>query len=92
MPEHRRFNEPIEPITIRRQRLGSEQRRALAMLAEAPFGYTRPALRINRFKMKTLTGLVRDGLASAELETMKVRDTKVVIRFRITDAGRRALE
>jgi hypothetical protein len=94
MPEHCRFNEPIDPMTGRRQRLGPEQRRALAMLAEAPLGYTRSALLLNGFDAKMVTSLIRRGFATVEPEIAGMGGDRRMsnTHVRITDAGRRALE
>jgi hypothetical protein len=45
---------------------------------------------MNGFRMHLLNGLVSDGLATMQ-ETARAGGTKVVTRFRITDAGRRVL-
>jgi hypothetical protein len=85
--------ESIKPMPKRRLR--SEERRALAMLADAPFGYTGSILLVNGFKAPTLARLVRNGLATAETATARVGggDPRIEIaRLRITDAGRQALE
>jgi hypothetical protein len=76
--------------------LGAEQRGALTMLADAgPRGFTETVMLVNGFTKLLLTGLVHDGLATTELETVMVArgGLKIqVARVRITEAGRRALE
>jgi hypothetical protein len=75
------------------QRLGTEQRRVLAMLAEAPRGYTRSALCVNGFASDTLTRLVRRGLVTIDPESAKAGGGSTdAARFRITDAGRREVQ
>jgi hypothetical protein len=46
------------------------------------------------FTRRLLTGLVHTGLATAQPETMKGADAETidVVRIRITEAGRRAIE
>ena len=68
-------------MTARPRKLRVEQRRALHLLASIPFGASETVMFAHGFTRKTLAGLVRAGLATAERKTV-----------RITDAGRRALE
>jgi hypothetical protein len=68
------------------------QRRALEMLAGSPNGYTETTLRAHGFKVGLLPGLVRHGLAKASRDSVKAGGQMMnVVRFKITDAGRRAL-
>jgi hypothetical protein len=79
----------------RKHRLSAEQRRALAMLADAGRnGVTAAITLANGFKTKMLAHLDREGLATAMIaERMKDGGKMIeVVRFRITAAGRRALE
>jgi hypothetical protein len=70
--------------------LGPEQLRALRLLAGIPFGATDAAISANGITRKTLAGLIRAGLATAQ---RKIKDGgQTVGRVRITEAGRRALE
>jgi hypothetical protein len=64
----------------RKRRPPTEQRRALQLLASIPFGASETIMFARGFKTRTLAGLVRAGLATAE--------RKIV---RITDAGSRRL-
>jgi hypothetical protein len=71
-----------------------EQRRALEMLADAgESGSTLDMLVTNGFPAELLAGLVSDGLAMMQGETVKVEErTSEIIRVMITEAGRRAIE
>ena len=77
------------------RRLSAERRRALGMLADAGRkGVTAAMMLANGFKTKMLAHLDREGLATAMIAE-RVKDggkTIEVVRFRITDAGRRALK
>jgi hypothetical protein len=75
-------------------RLSAEQRRALKLLAASRHGAKEDLLvRGHGFSRGVLASLVRRGLATAECETMMAGAKPVeVVRIRITDAGRRALE
>jgi hypothetical protein len=76
-------------------RVTTEQRRALELLARDPPGATGHLLVIaHGFEMKMLAGLVHEGLATAIVgESVKAGGKAVeVVRFWITDAGRRAIE
>jgi hypothetical protein len=64
--------ESIKPMPKRRLR--SEERRALAMLADAPFGYTGSILLVNGFKAPTLARLVRNGLDEAAVKEFWLTD------------------
>ena len=74
--------------------LGREQRRALEMLADAGLrGCTGATLVGHGFDIDMIADLVKDGLATAHRETMRIGRRKIpVARMRITDAGRRAIE
>ena len=74
--------------------LSAEQRRALEMLADAgESGSTLDMLVANGFPAELLAGLVSDGLAMMQGETVKVDErTSEIIRVMITDAGRSAIE
>jgi hypothetical protein len=74
-------------------RLTAEQRRALELLAGGPRGYTKARLLADGFTVDMLADLVRKGLATAQRETLGVGGRTIrVERYRITDAGRRAIE
>jgi hypothetical protein len=76
------------------QRLTSEQRRALELLAREPQGATGHLLLIaHGFEMKMLAGLVHEGLAEAKVgESVKAGGKAIeVIHFWITTAGRDVL-
>jgi hypothetical protein len=74
--------------------LSEEQRRALEMLANAgEGGSTLDMLIANGFPADLLAGLVGDGFAMMQGETVKVDErTSEIIRVMITDAGRNAIE
>jgi hypothetical protein len=79
----------------RKRRLGAEQRRALAMLADAGRnGVTAAIMLANGFKPLMLARLDREGLATAMIAERVRNGGKIieVIRVKITAAGRRALE
>ena len=73
--------------------LSAEQRRALELLAGGPRGYTKGRLLADGFTVDMLADLVGEGLATTQRETMRVGGRQIrVERYRITDAGRRAIE
>jgi hypothetical protein len=83
--------------TIRNRRLNPQPRRALEVLklvASSPHGVTKALLvRVHGFNCDMIAGLIRAGLATAERETLKAGAKPVeVLRIRVTDAGRRAIE
>jgi hypothetical protein len=81
---------PWMPAPPRKRYLGAQQRRALQLLAGSPFGATEATMLDAGFERRMLMGLVRVGLA-VRRENLKA-GSQSVGRFRITDAGRRALE
>jgi len=84
----------LPPQPPQQHRLSAEQRRALEILATAGGdGCTGAALFARGFTIDMLADLVRDGLATARRETLKVGKRKVTIaRVWIADAGQRAIE
>jgi hypothetical protein len=78
------------PGLPRKRHLGEEQRRALQLLADIPFGINDTALLLNGFSRDTITRLVRAGLATTERKNLKAGQS--IGRVRITESGRRALE
>jgi hypothetical protein len=73
--------------------LNAEQRRALELLAAGPRGCTKGRLLADGFTVDMLADLVSEGLATAQRETMRVGGRTIrVERYRITDAGRKAIE
>ena len=67
-------------------------RRALEVLANSPEGATEALLFAHGFMYKAITRLVDSGLATSTMESFLVDGRLVeVMRFRITDAGRKAL-
>ena len=76
------------------QSLTRRHRQVLKVLARAPpRGRDVNALLTLGFKLETMADLVRSGLATVWVETVKERGLPIeVARVRITDAGRRALE
>ena len=82
---------------IRKRRLNPQPRRTLEMLkllASSPHGATEALLvRAHGFDSEMVADLVRAGLAVAKRETMSAGAKPVeVVRLRITDAGRKAVE
>ena len=62
------------------------------MLANSPEGATEAVLVAHGFMYETITRLVDSGLATSTMEPFLVDGRLVeVMRFRITDAGRKAL-
>jgi hypothetical protein len=84
----------LPPQLPPRRHLSAEQRWALEILAAAGLrGCTGTTLLTRGFNVGMLANLVRDGLATARRETMRMGKRKIkVARVRITDAGQRALE
>jgi hypothetical protein len=73
--------------------LSAKQRRALELLAGSPRGCTKARLLADGFTVDMLTDLVREGLATAQRETMRVGGRQIrAERYRVTDAGRMAVE
>jgi hypothetical protein len=71
--------------------LSEDQRGALEMLAGSRW-CTGAMLLAHGFNIDMVAGLVRDGLATARRESVKVEGQIIkVARVRITDAGRRAI-
>ncbi len=75
-------------------RLSAEQRRALKLLASSGHGANEELLvRGHGLSRGVLASLVRRGLAAAEHHvTMAGGNAIEVVRVRITDVGRRAIE
>ena len=67
----------------------SEERRALALLANDPNGVTEAMLVVQGFSISMLAGFVVDGLVIARHEASRTMD---VVRVKITNAGRAALK
>jgi hypothetical protein len=78
----------------RKRRSRTEQRQALEMLAGSPLGVTEDLLVLaHGFNSDMIAGLVRTGLATARRESIKAGGNSVeIVRIRITDAGRKAIE
>jgi hypothetical protein len=79
------------PAPLRKRHLGAQQRRALQLLADTPFGATEAAMAANGFTRTALVRLIRAGLATTQRENLKA-GSRSIGRVRITEAGRRALE
>jgi hypothetical protein len=81
-------------VTPRRRRdVGTEQRRALQLLASIPFGAADAVMLTHGFKRRMLADLVHAGLATAEPSVAKAGGKVVGAgRIRITAAGRSVLE
>ena len=74
-------------------RLNVERRQVLQLLASSPHGLTVKLLLTHGFTRRMLTGLVHNGLATAQPESTMGADgeTIEVVQVRITEAGRDAL-
>jgi hypothetical protein len=72
--------------------LNTEQRRALAVLADTGWDGAAEAILAARFGVEVLAGLVRKGWVRVDVETVCTGGrTFDVVRMRITAAGRLAL-
>lgn len=75
--------------------LSGEQRHALALLASFPHGITEELLVLaHEFDRAMIGGLVHESFATVEREVVTGPGRRIieVVRIRIADAGRRALE
>ncbi len=82
-------------VPPREPSLSNEQRHALALLASFPHGITEELLVLaHGFDRAMIAGLVHEGVATKEREVVTGPGRAVieVVRIRITDAGRMALE
>jgi hypothetical protein len=77
-----------------KHRLSRSRRRALELLASSPDGATKESLvLVHGIDRDTIAGLVRTGLATARNEAVKAGGKTISSkRYRITNAGRMALE
>ena len=82
----------IATVPRREPSLSKEQRHA-TLLASIPHGITEDLLTLaHGFDRAMIAGLVDTGLATAQRENVSGRATIEVVRIRISDAGRRAIE
>jgi hypothetical protein len=73
--------------------LTAEQRQALELIASRPRGCTKGLLLADGFAADMLADLVREGLATAHRGAVRAGGRQIrVERYRITDAGRKAIE
>jgi hypothetical protein len=82
-------------VPPREPNLSNEQRHALALLASIPYGVTEDLLVLaHGFDRAMIAGLVDEGLATVQGEVVMGPSRAVikVVRVRITDPGRMALE
>jgi hypothetical protein len=77
-----------------KHRLSPNRRRALELLANSPDGATKETLvLVHGIDRDTIAGLVRTGLATARRESVTAGSKTISSkRYRITNAGRMALE
>ena len=75
----------------RAERERTQQRRALRLLADAPEGMTEALMMAHGFNSELLVDLCIAGLAIAKVERMIAGGRTVVVRLKITEAGRQAL-
>jgi hypothetical protein len=74
-------------------RLTPKARWALELLAVDRRGLTETLLRTYGFTLRMLAALIRAGLATAQRQTVRADGRAIkVIRIRITEAGRQAIE
>ena len=93
-------NEPHASLAVhmatppRKSRLSPKARRALALLANNPFGVNEDLLGVGHgFSRGMTAGLIRAGLALRYRIPLRVGGRTIEVTYvRITDAGRRALE
>src|SRR5262249_31777515 len=88
------YKGPPMAAPSRKRYLSAEQRRALELLARNPRGVNRELLVLgHHFTRPMVSGLVGTGLARTQHQVIKAGAKPVeVVRLRITDDGRRALE
>ena len=79
-------------MMIRRKRLGLNARRALEMLADDPRGFPETVLVAHGFADDLLRMLIRARLVQGQIDPAEGGREIEVIRLRITEAGRQALE
>jgi hypothetical protein len=82
-------------VPPRKPSLSKEQRQALALLANIPYGVTEDLLALaHGFDRPMIARLVDESLATAKREIVAGPGRAVIqmVRIRITDAGRMALE
>ena len=70
----------------------ASRRRALRLLAKSVAGHTEPYLLACGISKALLAGLLRDGLATRIKARAGLELPIDIVRVKITDAGRRALE
>jgi hypothetical protein len=74
-------------------RVSAEQRRALKLLAKIPGGATEATMFAHGFWREMLAGLVLAGLATVTTAFIRASGPAMKVdRYRITAAGRRAIE
>ena len=79
--------------SLRKRRLSLKARQALELLAVDQRGLAEALLLTYGFTRDLLAGLVYTGLATAQRQAVKAGGKTIrVIRIRITEAGRRALD
>jgi hypothetical protein len=84
---------PTPSVKVRPGHLSPKARRALELLAIDQRGLTETLLSTYGFTRGMLAGLVRSALATAQRQTVKAGGKTIeVVRIRITDDGRRAIE
>jgi hypothetical protein len=84
-------DQKVHPLPM--TRLDDDRRRALALLAENPDGCSRAILIARGFPISLLNRLIRAGLATSRLEREERGDKAIeIVRVKITEAGRRALQ
>jgi hypothetical protein len=83
----------VVPGDMAAMSLTDEQRQALGLIASGPRGCTKGLLLADGFAAGMLADLVREGLATAHRGAVRVGGRQIrVERYRITEAGRKAIE
>jgi hypothetical protein len=81
------------PAHSRRRRPDTSRRRALELLASCREGCTEAILLAHGFTVEQIVELVRDGLATATSERIRIGSREIeVARVRITEVGRQVLQ
>jgi hypothetical protein len=81
------------PTPPEQPRLSAEQRRALKLLAKIPGGATEATMFAHGFWREMLAGLILAGLATVITAFIRAGGPAMKVdRYRITAAGRRAIE
>jgi hypothetical protein len=82
-----------KPTYSRHRRPDTSRRRALELLASCREGCTEAILLAHGFTVEQMVELVRDGLATATSEQIRIGSREIeVARVKITEVGRQVLQ